>query len=227
MNTYSITMQRGTPNQKTVTFESELTEVEVVSGLKQVPGNFARNLRNTLHWTKSQEGWAHWMVIEAARKASQPETAPQATGFKAIPALFATASASLQYPRITFKTSAGTVRIQRAGQQSRYAGELQVTDGQGYGQSRYYGRIDKAGNFHPGRDFSGAVTAALTEIEANPAEALGRMGRAEGVCCFCGKDLTDEASTDHGYGPVCAKNWGLPHGAAKIDVTDLKLVAYL
>lgn len=224
MTTYSVTMQRGTPNQKTVTFESELTEVEVVTGLKAVPGDFARNLRQTLHWTKSQEGWAHWLVIEAQSKASQPT---QATGFKAILDLFATASASLQYPRITFTTSAGTVRIQRAGQQSRYCGELQVTDGQGYGQSRYYGRIDKAGNFHPGRDFSGAVTAALAEIEANPAEALGRMGRAEGVCCFCSKDLTDEASTSHGYGPVCAKNWGLPHGAAKVNVAGLKLVAYL
>lgn len=219
MTTYSVTMQRGTPKETTVTFESDLTEVEVAKGLKQVPGDFARNLRNTLHWTKSQEAWAHWMVIEAARKASKPETEQAGTGFKAIPALFATASASLQYPRITFKTSAGTVRIQRAGQQSRYCGELQVTDGQGYQGGRYYGRIDKAGNFHPGRDFSGAVTAALVEIEANPAEALGRMGRAEGACCFCGKDLTDENSTVHGYGPVCAKNWGLPHGAAKIDVT--------
>lgn len=227
MTTYSVTMHKGTPKQTVVKFESDLTTDQVVDGLKNVDGGFAQSLRQSRNWSFSQESWAHWLVLEAARKAGQPKQETQATGFKAILALFATASASLQYPRITFKTSAGTVRLQRAGQNSRYAGELQVTDGQGYGIGRYYGRIDKAGNFHPGRDFSGAVTAALVEIEANPAEALGRMGRAEGTCCFCGKDLTDEASTTHGYGPVCAKNWGLPHGAAKIDVTGLKLVAYI
>lgn len=30
-------------------------------------------------------------------------------------------------------------------------------------------------------------------------------------CSFCGLALTDEGSVEVGYGPVCAKRWGLPH----------------
>jgi len=29
------------------------------------------------------------------------------------------------------------------------------------------------------------------------------------ACCFCGKDLTDALSQERGYGPVCAKKYGL------------------
>lgn len=217
MGTYSVTLKRD--NNRVVEFTSTLTEVEVVTGLKKVPGDFALSLRRTRVWTKAQEDWARYMVEKAEGRIvdEQPKT-EQPAGMGAIVELFAHASSSLQYPRVTFATSAGTVRIQRAGERSRYAGDLMVTDGQGYSQSRFYGRIDKAGAFHPGRDFSGAVTKVLAEIAADPADALGRLGKAQGECCFCGKGLTDEASTTHGYGPVCAKNWGLPHGAAKIKV---------
>lgn len=34
------------------------------------------------------------------------------------------------------------------------------------------------------------------------------MGRR---CSFCSKSLTDEGSTDVGYGPICARKYGLPH----------------
>lgn len=216
MGTYSVTFKR---ENRTVEFTSTLSEVEVVTGLKKVPGDFALSLRRTRVWSDSQERWARYMVEKAeGRIVDEQPKVEQPAGMGAIVELFAHASSSLQYPRVTFATSAGTVRIQRAGQASRYAGDLMVTDGQGYSQSRFYGRIDKAGAFHPGRDFSGAVTKVLAEIAADPAEALGRLGKAQGECCFCSKGLTDEASTAHGYGPVCAKNWGLPHGAAKIKV---------
>ncbi len=221
MGTYSVTLKRD--NNRVVVFTSNLTEVEVVTGLKKVPGDFALSLRRTRVWTKAQEDWARYMVEKAEGRIveEQPKAQPaeQPAGMGAIVELFAHANVSLQYPRVTFATSAGTVRIQRAGERSRYAGDLMVTDGGSFENNRFYGRIDKAGAFHPGRDSSSAVTGVLAEIAANPAEALGRLGLAQGQCCFCGKDLTDEASTTHGYGPVCAKNWGLPHGAAKIKVS--------
>ena len=38
-------------------------------------------------------------------------------------------------------------------------------------------------------------------------------GHRTGYCCFCGQLLTDEErSVAFGYGPVCAKHWGLPWG---------------
>jgi hypothetical protein len=32
-------------------------------------------------------------------------------------------------------------------------------------------------------------------------------------CSFCGLALTDEGSVFMGYGPICARNYGLPHVA--------------
>jgi len=41
-------------------------------------------------------------------------------------------------------------------------------------------------------------------------EELVHMGKVSGICSFCGKELTNEISRAHGYGPTCAENNGLP-----------------
>jgi hypothetical protein len=202
------------------TFESILSDERAAALLKGVSGGFAASLVSSYpKWSKSQADWAHKMAMEEYNRKESGK--PVATvAFPSLVALFATAGKSLRFPRITFQTSAGTVRIQRAGSQSRYNGDLMVTDGEAFGSNKFYGRIERHdGTWVPGRDASQAVLEVIRAIAANPAEALDRMGKAEGRCCFCGKDLTAEESTTHGYGPVCAKNWGLPHGAHKIVVS--------
>jgi hypothetical protein len=42
---------------------------------------------------------------------------------------------------------------------------------------------------------------AMTEDDAK------EFGRLYGVCCVCGKTLTDETSIAEGIGPVCGKRW--------------------
>lgn len=54
------------------------------------------------------------------------------------------------------------------------------------------------------------------EIEQLKAALHGKM---TGKCCFCNSPLIDQKSTDVGYGPVCAKHYGLPHG--KMDKAGL------
>jgi len=59
---------------------------------------------------------------------------------------------------------------------------------------------------------------ALRAIAADPAAAGAAYGRLTGNCSFCTQGLTDEGSLEVGYGPKCAKNYGLPHkprGSAK------------
>lgn len=51
----------------------------------------------------------------------------------------------------------------------------------------------------------------LLEVAKNPVQAAQKYAALMGLCSFCGKQLTDEGSTEVGYGPVCAKHWGLPH----------------
>lgn len=51
----------------------------------------------------------------------------------------------------------------------------------------------------------------LLGIAQEPTVAAKQYAVFMSLCSFCGKPLTDEGSVEVGYGPVCAKHWGLPH----------------
>ena len=56
------------------------------------------------------------------------------------------------------------------------------------------------------------LTSILSKLAGAPARIAAAYGKLTGNCCFCGTGLTNDNSTDVGYGPVCAKRWGLPWG---------------
>lgn len=51
----------------------------------------------------------------------------------------------------------------------------------------------------------------LLRVAQDPISAAKEYAALTGLCSFCTKPLTDEGSTEVGYGPICAKKWGLPH----------------
>lgn len=51
----------------------------------------------------------------------------------------------------------------------------------------------------------------LVQVAKDPITAAKRYAALKCLCSFCGKQLTDAGSVEVGYGPVCAKHWGLPH----------------
>lgn len=53
----------------------------------------------------------------------------------------------------------------------------------------------------------------LVQIAKDPVKAAFEYAKLAGLCSFCGKELTDAGSVEVGYGPLCAKHWGLPHRA--------------
>lgn len=109
-----------------------------------------------------------------------------------------------------------TLRLGVAGERSQYAGQVNVTDDFPYGQNEWYGRIDKDGNWTQPRkhhDLTDEVKQALNDFSADPVQAASAYGKLMGFCCFCHRKLTDKRSTDVGYGPDCAKHWGLPWGS--------------
>lgn len=53
----------------------------------------------------------------------------------------------------------------------------------------------------------------LLYVSQNPTNAVKEYASMMSICSFCGKPLTDAGSVQCGYGPVCAKHWGLPHVA--------------
>lgn len=83
----------------------------------------------------------------------------------------------------------------------------------------YVGRAYPDGRWEPSYALKGdletAVPALLIKLALNPVGVTAALGKKEGQCCFCARPLTDDttgASIDRGYGPVCAKKWGLPWG---------------
>lgn len=51
----------------------------------------------------------------------------------------------------------------------------------------------------------------LLRVSQNPVQAAQEYAALMGLCSFCGQPLTDAGSVEVGYGPVCARHWGLPH----------------
>ena len=75
------------------------------------------------------------------------------------------------------------------------------------------------GSVRPDGKVVGALATAiplqqhLLRIAQNPAAAAKEYAALMCRCSFCSQPLTDAGSVEVGYGPICAKHWGLPHTA--------------
>lgn len=116
----------------------------------------------------------------------------------------------------------GDLELHVSGTASKYAGQIQVTNGFGYGhpENLWYGRIDSDG-LHRSRACPEAVVVRLKAWNDDPDSLVAEAkayGHRTGCCCFCSTKLTTPESVTAGYGPICAERWGLPWGEAD-DIT--------
>lgn len=208
------------------------TDQEAVAALASLKGEFAQKLyrlgsQDISRLSPDQLAWVHILAVENA-----PAVAPAVSSSTAKPVLkakpageplvdhygmvniygiFAKARTHLKNPSVVLLTQDGlSVKVQVAGANSNYAGQLHVAS-PSYGEA-YYGRIDHSGAFIERQGCPDSVKGLLKEFAANPAEVAAAHGRLTGNCCFCNKKLTDELSTEVGYGKTCAKNFGMPYG---------------
>ena len=70
--------------------------------------------------------------------------------------------------------------------------------------SGYYGSFERDGTFRPTKQCAPEMIAKLQDVEARGIEAVKEIGRLTGICCVCGRTLTNEASIEEGIGPVCS-----------------------
>jgi len=163
--------------------------------------------------------WANSIVARLIRVETNAAAveAAQLPDLKGIYGLFENVGDKLKYPKITFETeSLGKVRIQRAGERSKYTGTLNITDGGPFGSNKWYGRVNLDGTFTAGRELlTDGMAKFLKDFSKDPVRMAKQYGEESGNCCFCHRKLTDKRSTDAGYGPVCADNYELPWGADK------------
>jgi hypothetical protein len=170
-------------------------------------------------WTVNQRAWAHKLANEIAsqpNQSSQPNHPSQSPAEPSsspsmlpIVRMFHNAAARVKHPRITFDFEDQPIVLHRAGIRSRTPGHIQVTDGRGFCDGKYYGRIDLDGIFHPSAVCTPDVEKFLAAFASDPSDVAATYGRQQGNCVFCNTRLTNELSVAVGYGTTCARTYGL------------------
>jgi hypothetical protein len=102
-------------------------------------------------------------------------------------------------------------QLKLAGRQSKYCGQIMVTNGKPYGDpgNAWYGRIDERG-FYRTRGCPDEVVATMTKWNEDPGALLAdavAYGHRTGSCCFCGLRLDNPESVALGMGPICREKW--------------------
>lgn len=134
-----------------------------------------------------------------------------------IVAFFDAASENLATPKILFENvhriniGGGDVKLSRAGSRSKHFGKVFVTNAEEWGSSdrKFYGSIGTDALFTPSTDCTDSIHSLLSRFDDDPIGVASKEGKASGNCAFCSKALTTERSREVGYGPKCAKNYGL------------------
>lgn len=154
-------------------------------------------------------------LTAAVASVNAPGLVAQKLDLSAIAGLLNVATSNgLKTPKITLASGPLTVRFKLAGAHSKYHGQVIVDDGQPFGQGTYFGRID-AGNLVSSSKLTDDVLALVVRFAEAPLAVAVELGKKSGNCQFCNKELTTDESLAAGYGPVCAKHWGLPWGSKK------------
>lgn len=125
-------------------------------------------------------------------------------------ALFDKAAESIKYPKLQFLVDGITVKARRAGDRSKNPGCVFLDNGvkDFYSPDRkYFGKIDRDGEFTPGKDCPEGVVEMLRALNADPDGTLRDHGKASGSCSACGRELTEKKSVELGIGPVCRQRW--------------------
>jgi hypothetical protein len=147
-------------------------------------------------------------AFKAARATEAAAPAVTANGAPIAGFLSAAKGRGLKFPKVAFMHAGRELSMYIAGERSHYPGAIQVKVG-----GQWVGRIEVGGTVAGPMKQDVELLARLDAIAANPATAAAEYGKLTGSCSFCAKQLTDEGSIEVGYGPVCAKRYGLPHTA--------------
>ncbi len=71
----------------------------------------------------------------------------------------------------------------------------------------YMGKIVK-GQFFKQHECTPEIEQQVQQLMSDPLENMIAYGRRTGMCCICGRELTNHTSIDAGIGPICADKFG-------------------
>lgn len=160
----------------------------------------------------SSKQW-YWVTTLAERMLAPPPTPKAVADFTGVYAMFTKAREKIKYPKINLRLDDGClVKLYVAGERSKVPDVINVVEPE---SETWYGRVHTDGRWEGGRgtpERTKAVEGLLTRLAADPEKVAAEYGRLTGNCCFCIRPLADARSIEVGYGPVCAKRFGLVWG---------------
>ena len=171
----------------------------------KVDSEFAKSLVSKFKSQSLSTGQLFWLhkLAEQAATISQPVEVGGV--FQAVTSMMEKASTKLQKPRIRILAEEQQeIKLYPADSDSKYAGSIMV-----YAVGGFLGTIDKNGTFRPAKGCPAWVIPALQKFANNPHHTAQEYGTLTGRCCFCYQRLSTETSLSLGYGPICARNYGL------------------
>tara|TARA_R110002110_G_scaffold246492_1_gene462966 strand:+ start:1579 stop:2334 length:756 start_codon:yes stop_codon:yes gene_type:complete len=127
---------------------------------------------------------------------------------------FDAASENLSTPKVNFEMDdGGMLKISRAGARSKHHGKIFLTNGEEWGSSerKFYGSIDLTGLFSPSSSMNKGIEDLIKRFDKDPKGVAKAIGLQSGNCAYCQRALTTDKSREAGYGPGCAKNYGLDY----------------
>jgi hypothetical protein len=180
-------------------------DAEFAASLTEQWGRFGSLSEKQMHWAG--------VLIERAFSPQPAAKAPTtrqpevSADFSRLRHMFSLASAAgLKRPKIKVVVNDVDLKFAPAPISGNNPGYIYV-----HSQGEYAGKVSPEGNFFG----NPKVRDALLAFALDPAGKASAHGHATGECCFCSRELTDPASVAVGYGPICAGNYGLPHGQVR------------
>lgn len=182
---------------------------------------FLTDLQSRKNVTHGQiRGVLNCMLAES--KKNQPKVAVAAVDISKVTGyLTAAADNGLKFPKVRLLCGCAEGHefiLRRKGAKSAHPGAVEAVSSWKVWNDKFqsempiwYGRIDTDGTVIPGSGWS-HYEQMIRRFAENPLEVAKEYGGLTGNCCFCGRKLTDDRSTESGYGPVCAKKYGLDWG---------------
>lgn len=143
--------------------------------------------------SEKQEYWVHKLVAQAASSDDAEVIEPYYTVLHNI----------VKDPGMKLRFPGLQISRPRNGKEVLY-----LTSG-GYG-STYYGKIDESGRWmatYEAEPEAQKLAGILDAFIRNPVGYMAECGHQTGICCVCGRTLTDPKSIEAGIGPICASKF--------------------
>jgi hypothetical protein len=195
--------------------ESTVEQLRAFKAAGKVPASDARFVDSLLN--KAERNQLTLPMREWINKLVEQYNAPplrhKLPGLRNLVALFDRAQQSaVKSPKIWLRFPDETrLRISTCGQKSKTPGFLQLTDGESFQKSRFFGRINPGGKLEIVRNgfaVQNELVELLTAFSNSPERVASDFGRETGHCCFCSLPVTEQ-SEKVGYHLSCGETFGI------------------